>query len=206
MGSSASKHAKVEDAQPVTTFDTQGLSAWDKGAFASPEDFERRYELPVHWPARAQGYAASNTAEPSPGGIEFALNEKRISLDSSKMNPHLSLLDYLREQTTLTGTKRVCEQGGCGACTVHVSRRDDASGKVAHSAMNACLVTLASLDGAAVTTIEGLGNSRDGLHPIQQRMVELHGSQCGFCTPGIVMALYALFRTNGDLSVSQLEE
>ena len=131
------------------------------------------------------------------------VNGKRHEVGS--VHPSATLLEWLRS-IGLTGTKLGCGEGGCGACTVMISSVIPVTGELRHAAVNACLMPLCAADGCAITTVEGLGSPREGLHPVQQRMVELHGSQCGFCTPGIVMALYALFRTNGDLSVSQLEE
>ena len=87
-----------------------------------------------------------------------------------------------------------------------VSSFDAAAGAPRHAAVNACLFPLCAVDWCAVTTIEGIGSTRKGLHPVQERMTEMHGSQCGFCTPGIVMAMYALFRTTPDLGVATLEE
>lgn len=96
----------------------------------------------------------------------------------------------------LTGTKLGCGEGGCGACTVMVSHVDG-EGALVHRAVNACLAPLYSVEGMHVITAEGIGNPRDGLHPVQQRLSHAHGSQCGFCTPGFVMSVYSLLRTKG---------
>jgi len=87
-----------------------------------------------------------------------------------------------------------------------VSYWDRDEGKVIHNSVNACLAPLASVDSCAVTTIEGIGSLRTGLHPIQKRVAEAHGSQCGFCTPGIIMALYTLFRRNPQITGAEIEE
>ncbi|KAF2460152.1 molybdopterin binding aldehyde oxidase/xanthine dehydrogenase [Lineolata rhizophorae] len=131
--------------------------------------------------------------------LTFYLNGKQVSLENP--NPHLTLLEYIRSQHGLRGTKLGCGEGGCGACTVVVQTRVAAtrpSGtKVKHLAVNACLFPLVGVDGKHVITIEGLGNvSRP--HPLQERIAKLHGSQCGFCTPGIVMAMYAILRNAYD--------
>ncbi|KAF4528372.1 hypothetical protein B566_EDAN016934 [Ephemera danica] len=84
----------------------------------------------------------------------------------------------------LCGTKLGCAEGGCGACTVMVSRVDRATGELQHMAVNACLAPVCSLHGLAVTTVEGIGSTKTTLHPVQQRLALSHGSQCGFCTPG----------------------
>jgi len=120
--------------------------------------------------------------------------------------PDMTLLEYLRQKRNLTGTKLGCGEGGCGACTVMVSHFDQASGKIQHRSVNACLAPLCSVDGHHVVTVEGIGNSQKGLHPVQKRIAAFHGSQCGFCTPGIVMALYAHLRKTPQPTLHGLEE
>ncbi|NDW48071.1 xanthine dehydrogenase small subunit [Ruegeria sp. PrR005] len=111
--------------------------------------------------------------------ITFLLNGETVELVEA--DPTATLLDWLREDRGLTGTKEGCNEGDCGACTVAVS---DADGT---RALNACILFLPQLHGKAVRTVEGLGGS----HPVQQAMVTHHGSQCGFCTPGFVMSMVA---------------
>jgi xanthine dehydrogenase/oxidase len=126
--------------------------------------------------------------------LVFCLNGKQIRIKNP--DPHLLLIDFLRSKDiALTGTKVSCGEGGCGSCTVLLSRLDKESGRVSHVAVNACLRPICSLDGAYVTTIEGLGNTREGLHPIQARIAEMNGSQCGFCTPGMVMNAFSLLQS-----------
>ncbi|KAI3520468.1 hypothetical protein L1887_09906 [Cichorium endivia] len=96
----------------------------------------------------------------------------------------------------LTGTKLGCGEGGCGACTVMVSYFDQNSNKCVHQAINACLAPLYSVEGMHVITVEGLGNRKFGLHPVQETLARNHGSQCGFCTPGFIMSMYVLLRSN----------
>ncbi|KAL2507123.1 Xanthine dehydrogenase 1 [Forsythia ovata] len=108
---------------------------------------------------------------------------------------HLTLLEYLRD-IGLTGTKLGCGEGGCGACTVMISYFDQNSKKCVHHAINACLAPLYTVEGMHVITVEGVGNRRYGLHPIQESLARAHGSQCGFCTPGFIMSMYALLRSS----------
>jgi xanthine dehydrogenase small subunit len=107
-------------------------------------------------------------------------------------NPTTTLLEHLRGPMRRTGTKEGCAEGDCGSCTVLVGEADGANGGggVAWRAVNSCIQFLPMLHGKALMTVESLAKDGD-LHPVQQAMVDKHGSQCGFCTPGIVMSLYA---------------
>ncbi|KAI9196952.1 hypothetical protein LWI28_028492 [Acer negundo] len=119
---------------------------------------------------------------------------------------HLTLLEYLRD-TGLIGTKLGCGEGGCGACTVMISHYDKRQQKCVHYAVNACLAPLYSVEGMHVITVEGVGNRKHGLHPIQETLARVHGSQCGFCTPGFIMSMYALVRSSQTLPTEeQIEE
>lgn len=128
-----------------------------------------------------------------------------IRHDAQHPDPKMTLLQYLRSHD-LVGTKLGCGEGGCGACTVMLSYFETATSKISHYSANACLTPLCSLDGFAITTIEGIGGMKQGLHPIQSRLATLHGSQCGFCTPGIVMSLYSQFRNNPGTTQEGIEE
>lgn len=120
-------------------------------------------------------------------------------------DPECTLLSYLREKLYLCGTKLGCGEGGCGACTVMVSRIDHKTKTIKHVAANACLTPICSMHGQSVTTIEGIGSTRTRLHPVQERLAKSHGSQCGFCTPGIVMSMYALLRNTPHPCMHDLE-
>ncbi|EAW10559.1 putative xanthine dehydrogenase HxA [Aspergillus clavatus NRRL 1] len=134
--------------------------------------------------------------------IRFYLNGTKVTLDS--VNPELTLLEYLRG-IGLTGTKLGCAEGGCGACTVVISHINPTTKKLYHASVNACLAPVISVDGKHVMTVEGIGNVKKP-HAIQQRLAIGNGSQCGFCTPGIVMSLYALLRNNPQPSQHTVEE
>uniref|UniRef100_A0A671RBF5 Xanthine dehydrogenase/oxidase-like n=1 Tax=Sinocyclocheilus anshuiensis TaxID=1608454 RepID=A0A671RBF5_9TELE len=99
-----------------------------------------------------------------------------------------------------------CAEGGCGACTVMVSKYHPHQNRIIHHAVNACLAPLCSLHHCAVTTVDGIGSVASKLHPVQERIAKAHGSQCGFCTPGIVMSMYALLRNNPRPSMHEIQE
>lgn len=120
--------------------------------------------------------------------IAFLRQGKPVRL--SQIAPTQTLLDYLRLEEHATGTKEGCAEGDCGACTVVLRRV--VGGEVAYRAVNSCILLAGQADGSEVITVEDLADG-DRLHPVQQAMVDQHGSQCGFCTPGFVMALFGLY-------------
>ncbi|HEY4351979.1 MAG TPA: xanthine dehydrogenase small subunit, partial [Paraburkholderia sp.] len=116
-------------------------------------------------------------------------------VEVSGVSPQRTVLQWLREDEHCTGSKEGCGEGDCGACTVVLGSRDDsAPGGVRLEAVNSCIQFVPTLDGKALFTVEDLAQGNT-LHPVQQAMVECHGSQCGFCTPGIVMSLWAQYET-----------
>jgi xanthine dehydrogenase molybdopterin binding subunit/xanthine dehydrogenase small subunit len=116
--------------------------------------------------------------------FEFRLNGRSVRVE--RCSPNTTLLEYLRD-SGLTGSKEGCAEGDCGACSVAIIDRDS-HGKPCYRAINSCLVPIACMAGREVVTVEGIAN-RGRLHSVQQKMVECHGSQCGYCTPGIIVSL-----------------
>ena len=123
--------------------------------------------------------------------VRFLLNGTRVDVDG--LAPQTTLLEYLRECAHLTGTKEGCAEGDCGACTVILAEASG-DGALAYRPINACIRFLPTVDGKAVYTVESLQGADGALHPVQQAMVDCHGSQCGFCTPGFVMSLFGLYK------------
>jgi len=126
---------------------------------------------------------------------------RRGQIVSLEVETNRTLLDLLREDLHCTGTKEGCGEGDCGACTVVVG--EEKNGKLEMSAINSCIRMAHSVDGLALWTVEDLKAQDNTLHPAQEAMVQCHGSQCGFCTPGFVMSLFALYEKQGDAPITR---
>lgn len=142
------------------------------------------------------------TAVSTRSTLQFLRSGRRIRLD--RFSPRTTLLDWLRLQERSTGTKEGCAEGDCGACAVVVARQHD--GRLVYEPVNSCITLLGQLDGGELITVEDL--AAGGVpHPIQEAMARLHGSQCGFCTPGIVMSLFAHYHGgNGGTSRDKIND
>lgn len=119
--------------------------------------------------------------------IQFLLNNQLVSEDA--LDPNLTVLNYLRTRQQRPGTKEGCASGDCGACSVTLGKA--VGGTMQYETVNSCLTLVSALQGKQLITVEDLRHGR-ALHPAQQAMVDCHGSQCGFCTPGFVMSLFSL--------------
>lgn len=124
--------------------------------------------------------------------VAFTLNGKPVEVEAPAT---VNLLTLLRDYLDVTGPKFGCEQGNCGACTVHIDGE----------AVNSCLVLGLTIEGREVTTVEGIGSLED-LHPLQEAFYEHYGAQCGFCTPGMLMASKALLDDNPDPTRDEIVE
>lgn len=123
--------------------------------------------------------------------VRFILDGREVVVEN--VNPTLTVLEYLRETAGLTGTKEGCAEGDCGACTVVLGELTRDGGAIEYRAINSCIRFLATLDGKELVTVAALRQQDGSLHPVQRAMVDQHASQCGFCTPGFVMSLFALY-------------
>ena len=125
--------------------------------------------------------------------IEFLLHNDKVQLQD--INPNTTVLQYLREHRQLNGTKEGCASGDCGACTVVIAQLDEQN-QLSYQSINACITLISALQGKQLISVEAL-QQQQKLHSVQQAMVDCDGSQCGFCTPGFVMSLFAL-QKNSD--------
>jgi len=129
---------------------------------------------------------------PASGAVRYVLDGELRTVEGG--DPTRTVLQHLREDLGRTGTKEGCAEGDCGACTVVLAELD--GNRVRYRSINSCIQFLPTLDGRALFTVESLKDRATGaLHPVQQALADGHGSQCGFCTPGFVMSLFALYKT-----------
>ncbi|GIS55375.1 MAG: carbon-monoxide dehydrogenase small subunit [Actinomycetota bacterium] len=127
--------------------------------------------------------------------MEVTLNINGVQ-ESHDVEPRTLLVQYIRESAGLTGTNIGCDTSSCGACTVHLNGES----------VKSCTVLAAQVDGMEITTIEGLAQADGTLHPMQQAFHECHALQCGYCTPGMVMACVSLVEENQSLTENEVRE
>ena len=135
--------------------------------------------------------------------IRFIRQGQVVAL--ADLAPTRTLLDWLREDAGATGTKEGCGEGDCGACTVVLGELEGEPGaeRVRYRAINSCIRFVASIDGCALWTVEDLKGPDGSLHPVQQALVDCHGSQCGFCTPGFAMSMFGLYQQRAACGATQ---
>jgi len=134
--------------------------------------------------------------------LRFVLDGEVVEIDN--VDPNRTVLQFLREDLRRTGTKEGCAEGDCGACTVVVADIDASGKRLNARAINSCIQFLPTLDGKELLTVESLASG--GLHPAQRALVDCHGSQCGFCTPGFVMSLFALYKNNAEPTRTDIDD
>jgi len=140
--------------------------------------------------------------------ISFVLDGRVTTINFEKddcFTPTTTLLNYLRSLPDHKGTKEGCAEGDCGACTV-VLAEPDQERRLSYKAVDSCLIFLPMIHGKQVITVENLKSPEGILHPVQKALVDANGSQCGFCTPGIVMSLFALYKNNHHPEISDIKE
>ena len=134
--------------------------------------------------------------------IEFIYQNKIFKIKNPDTNE--TLLNYIRTKLKKTGTKEGCAEGGCGACTVVLGELKNNG--ISYKAINSCITFLPNLQGKQLILVEDLVSKEGSLHPVQQAMVNYHGSQCGFCTPGFVMSLFSMFKKNSKFKDSEIKD
>ncbi len=138
----------------------------------------------------------------SSSNIKFVYENQIFKIKNPDSNE--TLLNYIRTKLKKTGTKEGCAEGGCGACTVVLGELK--KGEINYRAINSCITFLPTLQGKQLIIIENLISKEGSLHPVQQAMVNYHGSQCGFCTPGFVMSLFSMFKKNSKFKDEEIKD
>ncbi|XP_036344556.1 indole-3-acetaldehyde oxidase [Rhagoletis pomonella] len=128
----------------------------------------------------------------------FIINGTPYTAKLSDLPSDITLNTFIREHAGLPGTKFMCQEGGCGVCICVVTGKHPVTAEIRTWAVNSCLTLLSTCADWEITTTEGIGNKRDGYHPIQQRLAKMNGTQCGYCSPGFVMNMYGLLKSRGN--------
>ena len=134
--------------------------------------------------------------------IRFVFENKIHEIKN--LDPNETILNFIRLRLKKTGTKEGCAEGGCGACTVVIGELK--KNNIVYKAINSCIAFTTSLEGKQLLVVEDLMQKDGSLHPVQSAMVNFHGSQCGFCTPGFVMSLFSMYKNNTSYEKKTIEE
>jgi len=134
--------------------------------------------------------------------IKFIFNNEIHEIQNQDSNE--TILNYIRLKLKKTGTKEGCAEGGCGACTIVLGELD--KNNIIYKAINSCIAFVPSLEGKQLIIVEDLVAKNKSLHPVQDAMVNYHGSQCGFCTPGFVMSLFAMYKNHFSYNKQIIQE
>ena len=134
--------------------------------------------------------------------IKFIHSDRVIEIHDP--NPNETLLNYVRTKLRKTGTKEGCAEGGCGACTIVLVELKN--NNIIYKAINSCIAFVPSLEGKQLLVVEDLVSNSGNLHTVQEAMVNYHGSQCGFCTPGFVMSLFAMYKNFSSYNKENIQD
>jgi xanthine dehydrogenase small subunit len=134
--------------------------------------------------------------------IEFIYQNRIFKIKNPDTNE--TVLNFIRTKLKKTGTKEGCAEGGCGACTIVLGELKN--NDIDYTAVNSCITFLPTLTGKQLILVEDLISKEGSLHPVQQAMVNHHGSQCGFCTPGFVMSLFSMFKKNSKFKNDEIKD
>ncbi|XP_063615205.1 uncharacterized protein LOC134788260 [Penaeus indicus] len=149
---------------------------------------------------------ASKVSESEAETVQLIINGSPYTIDA-KISPTTKLVDFLRTTAGLTGTKALCREGGCGACTVVATVPDPENEGLSKSfSIQSCQQLVYACNGWSIETVEHLGDRYNGYHPIQQSLAGFYGTQCGYCSPGMVMTMYGQQKSSGSLTAAQVEK
>ncbi|XP_043246690.1 abscisic-aldehyde oxidase-like [Amphibalanus amphitrite] len=166
-------------------------------------------------PIETVRYASEASIEEDIAAVTLAVNSEQHQVlrrdlrdggVPTDVTPTTTLADYLRQYQQLPGTKTMCREGMCGACVVNVTSVNPATGQMESRAVNSCMVPLKACHDWKIETVEGIGNRKDGYHPVQARLAQMNGTQCGYCSPGMVMSMYSLLKNGGQVTEEQVEQ
>ncbi|XP_041786211.1 aldehyde oxidase 1-like [Anopheles merus] len=151
-------------------------------------------------------WSNSSSVESPLSEVTFTINGMAYTAKTENLSLDTSLNTFIRNHAHLSGSKFMCLEGGCGACIVNVSGLHPVTKETKSWSANSCLLPVFACHGLDVKTVESLGNKRDGYHPIQERLAHMNGSQCGYCSPGMVMTMYSLMKSKqGAVSMEDVE-